>query len=362
MKKIGIFLCLLLIFFVSGCQESTEDTDPKTPPVKVELEKIQVMDKDGEELSTISLYQAAVETEYNHEGVFVWAFYSNETHKDVTKDAKFSEVDLTKPGLVKVTVSYEDKKAEYNLDILENKVKTLTLGTLNCKRLFEKDSLFDSAGLVVKAEFSDGTFKPITEYNLSLIYNGTPWQSLATPLTSLGSYRVRVTAGTAQEEYEILVYEPLSSSHFGLKIDSLVANLTLDDSGKYSYKTAETIFESDSVTVQASGVSLHTKDAQGNDIHHVYNTKEYNAYMMIPTSYGLEITLTETTEVFIVAGNQYGSKIDLQGASGTYTMFGNINNYTSVLYAKLEPGTYQLISSSSTTVLYEIEFSTKSVL
>ena len=186
MKKIGIFLCLIFIFLVSSCQESTDNSGPKEPPVEITLEKIQVVDKEGEELSKVSLYQAAVETEYKHEGVFVWAFYSNDTHKDVTKDAEFSEVDLTKAGLVKVTVTYEEKKTEYSLDILENKVKTITLGTLNCKRLFEKDSLFDSAGLVVKAEFSDGTFKPITEYTLSLIYNGMPWQSLATPLSSLG--------------------------------------------------------------------------------------------------------------------------------------------------------------------------------
>lgn len=68
MKKIGIFLCLIFIFLVSGCQESTDNPGPKEPPVEITLEKIQVVDKEGEELSKVSLYQAAVETEYKHKG------------------------------------------------------------------------------------------------------------------------------------------------------------------------------------------------------------------------------------------------------------------------------------------------------
>lgn len=358
MKKISAFLCLVLFFLLTSCSlfgtQSTDKPKEDNPPKeKVELKSIKVVDKEGQDLASLSIYQS--NEEYNYTGVYVWAIYSDKTHKDVTKSATFSEVDLSQAGSTIVTATYQKLTATYTLNVLENKVVDLKINTTNSKRLYTKNSLFDSTGLEVNGTFSDGSFRAVKNYTIKLSYNNRSME-LTSPMTYIGLYQVEVSMGSAKVEYDILVYDTLSESSYTLEANELASGLQLDSNGKHIFEEKTVLVDIDKIMVTAEDIKLSTTDKNGNPIKHLYQTKEYNAQLELSTKNGLEIFVSESTEVFLVVGNQYGATLSFKGWGTPVEAFGNINNYTSILYVQLEPGTYQLVSSNNGVVLYEMVF------
>ncbi|MDE7106373.1 MAG: hypothetical protein K2O22_04320 [Anaeroplasmataceae bacterium] len=318
------------------------------------MKSIKVVDKEGQDLSSLSIYQS--NAEYKYTGVYVWAIFTDNSHKDVTKSTTFSEVDLSQVGPTVVTATYQKLTATYTLNVMENKVLDLKINTTNSKRLYTKNSLFDSTGLEVNGTFSDGSYRAVKNYTIKLSYNNRSWE-LNSPMTNLGTYEVEVSVDAAKISYDILVYDTLSESSYTLEANQLALDLPLDVNGNHIFNEDTTLVDTKDLTISVVDMKLATNDANGNPIKHLYQTKEYNAHLELSTKNGLEITVSEPTEVFLVVGNQYGATITFKGYGvKEKEAFGNINNYTSILYVSLEAGTYQLLSSNKGVVLYEMQF------
>ena len=104
-------------------------------------------------------------------GLVVKAVYSDESKKDVTdytlsiaKDTVLTTADK------KVTVSYTEdeitKTVDFNITV--NKVlKSIEIETQPTKKEYNDGEKFNSAGMVVKAVYSDGSKETVNNYNLT---------------------------------------------------------------------------------------------------------------------------------------------------------------------------------------------------
>jgi len=104
---------------------------------------------------------------FSHEGIVVTANYEDQTTKDVTASATFSEPDMTSVGIKTVTVSYTEgevtKTATY--DITVNAPATLLSISLSgtYPTEFGQGDAFNSEGIVVTANYDDQSTKNVTE-------------------------------------------------------------------------------------------------------------------------------------------------------------------------------------------------------
>ena len=104
---------------------------------------------------------------FSYEGIVVTANYEDQTTKDVTASATFSEPDMTSVGIKTVTVSYTEgevtKTATY--DITVNAPATLVSISLSgtYPTEFGQGDAFSSEGIVVTANYDDQSTKNVTE-------------------------------------------------------------------------------------------------------------------------------------------------------------------------------------------------------
>ena len=132
-------------------------------------------------LSSISLsgsYQTTfnVNDTFNYSGLVVSAHYSNGSSKNVT-DYSVSNPDMTKSGNKTVIVSYSEKNitktANYTITVNEITppvvVKTLSSISIsgNYPTSFNVNDVFSYTGLVVTANYSDGSNQTVTTYSVS---------------------------------------------------------------------------------------------------------------------------------------------------------------------------------------------------
>ncbi|MDE6407843.1 MAG: bacterial Ig-like domain-containing protein [Anaeroplasmataceae bacterium] len=353
MKKVLICLSLIFLAVLAGCKK--KDIDKPNPDNENKdpiIESIRVVDRSGKELKEDSVF-AGLERTYDHSNIYVWTIYSNDTHKDVTKDATFSEVDLKEAKDEKITVSYDRFETSYTLHILENSVTSITVDYTNCKLLYPVGSVFNSAGLVVRGTFADGTTDSITDYKLSV---GNSIADITTPFQTVGKKQIVVTCGKLTKEFDILVYQDNYTSSYDYKMDFLADEVILDEKGAYEFVTPFEAMNNAIATMHINHTHLETKEANGSDINHTYATETYHSFLAIPTEDGMEITLPYATDIFLLAGDLYGAKIYFKQGNQTYEAFGHNGNYTSQLYCSLEAGTYQLVSSKANVRLYNITF------
>lgn len=357
MKKLNLVLSLIFLLFMAvGCSKKNEPSKKPTDDTPIE-ESISVVDKAGKEIKSESIYVSQT-NEYTHENVFVWCIYSDDTHKDVTKNATFSSVDLSKIGEVKVTVTYKEFTTNYTVNVKENKVQEISVDNMNCKVLYPLGSIFDSAGLSVHGTLEDGSLVAITDYTLSL-KNST--KSIKEPLDSKGKQQVVVSYGNLSKEFDILVYEENYSASYEYAIDYLAGDVVVDENGDYEFKTPSTAMDNAIAKMTIDSTTLKTKEANGADVNYTYMSETYHSYLFIPTEDGIEITLKSQTDLLLVVSDLYGAKISFKKESEVIDTFGGKpNNYTSLLYCSLEAGTYQLISSNKGSRLYGITFQSSS--
>lgn len=358
MKKFRPLLCLvLLLIFIVGCSNKKEDPSKKPSDETPVEEKISVVDKAGKEVQIESVYVSETK-EYTHENLFVWCIYSDKTHKDVTKSATFSNVDISKVGDVNVTVKYKEFTTNYTVNVKANLVKDISVDYMNCKVLYPIGSIFDSAGLTVHGSLEDGTSTLLTDYTLSL-KNST--KKISDPLDTLGKQQIVVSHGNLSKEFDILVYEENYSCRYDYAIDYLAGDVKVDEKGDFEFKSSYVAIDNTIAKMTINNTTLKTKEANGSDVNYTYMTETYHSYLIIPTTDGIEITLKYKTDLLLVVSDLYGAKISFKKGNDTIDTFGGKpNNYTSILYCSLEAGTYQLVSSNKGSRLYGITFQSSS--
>ncbi len=357
MKKFIFGIGLSLLILLTSCSLFNKDQKNPTvdPAPTVELKEIKAVDKEGTEITKLSVFQALKETEYTHPDVLVWAYYTDDTHKDVTKDAVFSTVDLTVAGTITVTVTYEEKTDTYTLEIKENKVTQLEINPLNCKNIYQVGSVFDSSGLVVRGTYTDETVALLLDYTLEFRNSS---QEIDKPLKSAGTYTVSVKYGTLHQEFEILVYERNYHSTYDFQIDSLKERVTLSETGSHTF-TDMNVIQTSGIVLNFNKNVLITKNETGEELSHKYNTATYTAYVGVS---GITLTLSQRTDIFLVVGKLEGATLSFTSGSQSYPCFGHLNNYTSTLYCSLPAGTYTLEASGNKPILYDISFNSVSSL
>lgn len=105
-------------------------------------------------------------------GLAVVANYVNGTSAEVDPgDCEITGFDSLTPGEQTVAVAYTEngitKTGEFTVTVLNEKALTGILVTPPAKTEYEECEPFDRTGMVVKAQFSDGTEEEVSEYVLS---------------------------------------------------------------------------------------------------------------------------------------------------------------------------------------------------
>ncbi|MDE6048036.1 MAG: bacterial Ig-like domain-containing protein, partial [Anaeroplasmataceae bacterium] len=352
MKKIMIGLSLIVLIFLVGCKKKVDPTPPGPGPTPTVVEEsICVTNRAGTVIESDSVYQSDTRT-YSHQELFVWVIYSDKSMKNITLYATFSDVSILEPGDVVVTVSYKEFTTTYTLKVLPNVVKSISIDETNCKILYPVGAIFDPSGLVVRGSLADGQEITLTEYDLSL-----KDEDLTQPLSTPGKKNIIVSYGESiTATFEIMVYDQSSTNSYVYKIDYLMDELNLDEQGNYEFTTSYEAMNNSVAKIKVNSTILKTKEENGSSVEHTYNTETYHSYISIPTTEGIEITIPYQTDIFMVVADLHETTVSFKKDGQTYEAFGHKSNYTSILYCRLEAGTYQLISSNASNRLYSIAF------
>lgn len=107
----------------------------------------------------------------NTDGLIITANYSDGTFADVT-DYTLSGYSST-PGDKTVTVSYFGKTAAFNVTVENRRLRSIAVTALPYKLEYIEGESFDIAGLVVTADFDNGTSEIVTDYTVTG-YTATP--------------------------------------------------------------------------------------------------------------------------------------------------------------------------------------------
>ena len=132
---------------------------------------------------------------FDKSGMTVKAVYKNGTSKIIT-DYTVIDGENLKEGQQYVTISYEGKEVRQSIEV---KKKTITLSSITIqtpptKTIYFVGENFDKTGMVIKANYSDGTSKLITDYTVT---DGTNLQE--------GQQNVTISYGGKQVQQSIEV-------------------------------------------------------------------------------------------------------------------------------------------------------------
>ena len=142
-------------------------------------------------------------------GLVVNANYDDNTSKAVTSYTTnpANGAALNSLGDVAVTVTYEEKTASFNVTVAKA-LTGITLDTTNVKKDYVYGDALSTNGLVVKANYNDGSDEVVTDYTV------TPANGAA--LTEGGENSIKVTYNGFNSSYKVMV----DKSATGITIDA----------------------------------------------------------------------------------------------------------------------------------------------
>ncbi len=171
----------------------------KTASFKINVVKV---------LTGIELNTANVKKVYDYDdaldltGLVVTAKYNNNTEEavtDYTTDPANGTA-LKTIGENTITVTYQGKTAEFKINVIK-KLVGIELNTSNVKKEFTEGDAFEATGLVVTANYNDGSNEAVTDYVTD--------PTRGTILNNVGTVTVKVTYQGFTKNYEIKVKEAL---------------------------------------------------------------------------------------------------------------------------------------------------------
>lgn len=171
----------------------------KTASFKVNVVKV---------LTGIELNTANVKKVYDYNdaldltGLVVTAKYNNNTEETVTDYVTdpANGTALQTIGENTITVTYQGKTAEFKINVIK-KLVGIELNTSNVKKEFTEGDAFEATGLVVTANYNDGSNETVTDYVTD--------PTRGTILNNVGTVTVKVTYQGFTKNYEIKVNEAL---------------------------------------------------------------------------------------------------------------------------------------------------------
>lgn len=140
-------------------------------------------------------------TRYSREGITVTANYSDDSTADVTKNAVFSEPDMTTAGKQTIEVTYTEggvtKTTTYTINVIAESV--ISIKASDAPYAFVLNDEFNEGDLVVKADYNSG--------NKDVVLGADLYRVVAPDMTTLGKKTVRVELKDNSEIYtEYAIY------------------------------------------------------------------------------------------------------------------------------------------------------------
>ena len=190
MKKLILFL-LFVICSISlwGCKEEEKE---------LELLNIEIVKPEG-----ITVYLGET---YEPKGVKVYAVYEKRT-KDVTSLAQFSKIDTSTVGFREVVVSYQEKEASYQVEVIRKSEEyryQFIVKQQPTKQLYYVNDIIDYDGLEL-AMITDDNGETIIKLDLCAIrisLNGVPKDAL----DEVGVYQITFTLVHQKVTYTAYIF------------------------------------------------------------------------------------------------------------------------------------------------------------
>ncbi|MDE7263415.1 MAG: bacterial Ig-like domain-containing protein [Anaeroplasmataceae bacterium] len=354
MKKLVCLCCVGLCLLMFSCKPKETET-----PADTKISKIVVTDQYQQEIDKVYAYQETNPASYLHNDVYVYAYYEDKTTKDVTSFATFSEVDLTMLGEQEITVSYLNHEDTYILVVTENPVVRITLSTSSAKKIFEIGELYQTNGLVVKGTYKSGKEEILNQYTVKITDMNNISYSKALPFSKTGLYDVSIKAGTASANYQIAVVAKSYSSKSTFNLTGFGQSLSYDENGECLYSPEGALFEDSQSKILVNQAKIHSKNEHGNPLSLSYNGSLYTKALEITTEQDFTFVLNQTTDLVLLAGKSMEEQLlfsTTEGETWSQYAIGNLEETMSVLWIRLDAGSYTLQSISDSVLIYQIEF------
>ncbi|MCR5308709.1 MAG: bacterial Ig-like domain-containing protein [Bacilli bacterium] len=213
-------------------------------------------------LSSIAINTDNVKKEYKHneafstDGLVVTATYSDGSTANVTNYTTnpINGATLDTVGNKTIAVTYEGKTKTYDINVVAVLVD-ISADSTNVKKDYKQNDKLDLTGLVVTANYSDGTTTNVTNYTVNPI-NGAD-------LGTVGTQTITVT------------YEGKTVS-FGVEVEKKLVSITLDTSNvKKEY------YQGDSVDLTGLVVTANYSDGSTADVSTLVTNNVPDGYTFV---------------------------------------------------------------------------------
>ena len=212
---------------------------------------------DESPLASISVDASQAQTVYHvgdifsSEGAVVTATYEDESTKNVTSSAEFSDPDMTTSGIKTVTVSYTEKDVvkttSYDIQVLA----PATLSSISLSGSypveFTQGDEFSSEGIIVTANYDDKTAEDVTAEATFSGYD----MAVAGTQTVTVSYEGKTTT------YQISVAEYTQPTEFDIAFGNSLFNTTYNGSANGITDDKPVVGSLNNVTVTYAGSGNH---------------------------------------------------------------------------------------------------------
>ena len=234
--------------------------------------------------------------ELNIEGMVVEAKYNNGTSKNIS-DYELSGYS-SEIGTHRVTVTYNGFEASFDVTVEEGKAIALSIDKLPNKTQYIDGQTFDKTGLVVKAVYSDGYSKVISNYSLSEILPGIGYQNITVAYQDVSAY---FTINVLQKQLQYIEVTHLPNKMTYIETEKFISD-GLIISGVYN---------------DGSKSAIENFTLTGNDTNTIGEKTVTAIYSGKSTSFSITVVSAELESLDVTEPNKktyvIGEQLDLSG-------------------------------------------------
>ena len=257
---------------------------------------------------------------FSHEGMTVTATYEDESSKDVTGKAVFSDYDMSSAGNQTVIVSYTEneitKTAEYNITVSERPKYTVT---------------FSDGGSETQASYGAEVTLPSREGIGGYTFAGWSETNVAVETTTAPTI---IPAGSYTPTANITLYPVYTRTEGGGGTQNKTASVTIADYASANSWTSgtkyTTIIMDENITVTGDGAGNNSKFYNSSNPHNWRFYATDKGKFTVSTTVGelKNVSVTYTGNTLTYNGNNVTSNtsVAVSGTSATFSVSGSSSN------------------------------------
>lgn len=353
MKKILIF-CMIGLFLLVGCKPKSD-----LPKDVENITSIEVRNTDGRLVEQDVAYQQESSTAlYVHDHLVVYAKYSDSTEKDITENANFSVVDLTKLGEQTVTITYYSFSCNYKLLVKANPVKNITIQTEGVKRIYTVGETYSSIGLIVTGTRENGEEEVLASYDVKVTDDRNRSYDIRLPFANSGLYDVRISSGEGYATYQIAVKLNQYSKKDIFNVTEYTHEIP-NYSGQHKIESDTILYSSSSVKLSTANGLIRNRDTENKLLNLSYLGTTYSSVLEVSLEENIAFELSYATEIVILASSlANGSMIFTSDEvdKSFYFPTRSIEQNLTLYYLRLDAGKYEFHAIDSPVWIYNMDF------